>query len=72
MTIGLRAAWRLLRCVVHALHGLGVVLLRFGTLDAAGRHARIRWWSAKMLRVLGVICVIGWIAMAAVNLVRGR
>ncbi|MES2993675.1 MAG: lysophospholipid acyltransferase family protein [Pseudomonadota bacterium] len=54
MTVGLRAAWRLLRCVLHALHGLGVVLFRFGTLDAAGRHARIRWWSAKMLRVLGV------------------
>jgi 1-acyl-sn-glycerol-3-phosphate acyltransferase len=40
--------------VLHALHGLGVVVLRFGTLDAAGRHARIRWWSAKMLRVMGI------------------
>ncbi|KQW38334.1 1-acyl-sn-glycerol-3-phosphate acyltransferase [Rhizobacter sp. Root404] len=54
MTVGLRAAWRLLRCVLHALHGLGVVVVRFGTLDAGQRHDRIRWWSAKMLRVMGI------------------
>ena len=54
MIRGPRAAWRLLRCVVHALHGLGVVLLRFGALDAAQRHARIRWWSIKMLRLMGL------------------
>ena len=54
MIVGLRAAWRLLRCVVHGLHGLAIVLLRFGALDAAQRHARIRWWSAKMLRLMGI------------------
>ena len=54
MTRGLRAAWRLLRCVLHGLHGLGVVWLRFRSLDAAQRHARIQWWSAKLLRVMGV------------------
>jgi 1-acyl-sn-glycerol-3-phosphate acyltransferase len=54
MTVGLRAAWRLLRCVVHAMHGLAVVVFRFGMLDAAQRHTRIRWWSAKMLRVMGI------------------
>ena len=54
MTRGLRAAWRLLRCVLHALHGLGIVLLRFGSLDAAQRQARIRWWSAKLLRLMGI------------------
>ncbi len=54
MTRGLRAAWRLLRCVVHALHGLAIVLLRFGSLDAGARHARIAWWSAKLLRVMGI------------------
>jgi 1-acyl-sn-glycerol-3-phosphate acyltransferase len=54
MTVGLRAAWRLLRCVVHGLHGLAVVLLRFGRLAPAQRQARIRWWSAKMLRVMGI------------------
>jgi len=54
MIVGLRAAWRLLRCVVHGLHGLAIVLLRFGALDAAQRHVRIRWWSAKLLRLMGI------------------
>jgi 1-acyl-sn-glycerol-3-phosphate acyltransferase len=49
----LRGMWRLARAVVHGVHGLLVVLLRFPGLDAAGRHARISWWSAKMLRMLG-------------------
>ena len=54
MIRGLRAAWRLLRCGVHGLHGLAIVLLRFNALDAAQREQRIRWWSAKLLRVMGV------------------
>ena len=49
-----RATGRLLLCVSHGLHGLGIVLLRFPKLDARARHAHIQWWSAKMLRVLGV------------------
>ena len=54
MTRGLRAAGRLLRAVAHVLHGLGIVLLRFGVLDAAQRHARIQWWSIKTLRLMGI------------------
>lgn len=50
----LRGTWRLCRAVLHGLHGLLVVLLRFPTLDARGRHERIRWWSAKMMRMLGI------------------
>lgn len=50
----LRALARLLHAVLHALHGVAIVLLAFGHLDAPRRHARIRWWAAKMLRVLGV------------------
>jgi 1-acyl-sn-glycerol-3-phosphate acyltransferase len=49
-----RALWRLLRAVLHGTHGLGIVLLRFDSLDAAGRHEHVRWWSAKMLRMLGI------------------
>ena len=49
-----RAAGRLLRCGVHGLHGLAIVLLRFPHLDAPARHARIQWWSTKMLRVMGI------------------
>ena len=48
------ASWRLLRVVVHLIHGIAIVLLRFGSLDAAGRQARIAWWSAGLLRAVGV------------------
>ena len=54
MTRTLRAAWRLLRCVVHGLHGLVIVLLRFPAFDAAQRQARIQWWSTQMLRTMGI------------------
>lgn len=45
--------WRLARAVLHGLHGVLIVLLRFPSLPLAGRRARIAWWSAKMLRMLG-------------------
>jgi 1-acyl-sn-glycerol-3-phosphate acyltransferase len=47
-------AWRLARLLVHGAHGLAIVLLRFGSLPEDARHARIRWWSAQLLRVLGL------------------
>ena len=54
----LRGLWHLARAVVHGAHGLLIVLLRFPSLDAAGRHARIAWWSEKMLRALGARLVV--------------
>ncbi len=54
MRVGLRAAWRLLRSVIHLLHGLAIVLLRFRGLDATQRRARIGWWSVKTLRLMGI------------------
>ena len=54
----LRAAWRLARAVLHGLHGVAIVLGRFPSLDRAGRERRIAWWSAKMLRVLGLRLVV--------------
>ncbi len=51
---GLRAIWRLIRVVVHGLHGLAIVLLRFPMLDVAARRARIAWWSRGLLAALGV------------------
>lgn len=51
---GVRALLRLSRCVAHSLHGVLIVGLRFRALDAAQRQARIRWWSKKMLRLMGV------------------
>jgi 1-acyl-sn-glycerol-3-phosphate acyltransferase len=52
-TLG-RAAWRLLRGVVHGLHGLGIVLVRFPALDALRRQPLIQWWARKMLRTMGI------------------
>lgn len=49
----LRGPWRLARAVLHGLHGVAIVLLRFPSLDVAQRRARIAWWSARMLRMLG-------------------
>ena len=49
----LRALWRVGRSVLHVLHGM-LVMLTFPHLDAAGRHARIQWWSAGVLRNLGL------------------
>lgn len=51
---GLRAAWRLVRMLLHLFHGIAVMALRFPSLDAAGRQQRIRWWSAKLVRVAGL------------------
>ena len=45
--------WRVGRLVLHVLHGMAVMALRFPALDAAGRQARIQWWSAGLLRAVG-------------------
>ena len=49
-----RAVWRLTRLVLHALHGMAICALRFPFLTPARRMQRVGWWSAKMLRVLGI------------------
>jgi 1-acyl-sn-glycerol-3-phosphate acyltransferase len=50
-TIGI---WRLLRGVVHLLHGMVIVALRFPLLDAEARSRKVQWWSAKVLRLMGI------------------
>jgi 1-acyl-sn-glycerol-3-phosphate acyltransferase len=47
-------AWRIARLLVHGVHGLAIILLCFSTYSAAQRHARIQWWSAKVLRLIGI------------------
>jgi 1-acyl-sn-glycerol-3-phosphate acyltransferase len=55
LPVGLMLAlWRLLWLVVHLLHGMGLIWLRFGRLSAAGRQALVQWWSARLLRLIGV------------------
>lgn len=51
---GLRAAWRLGCMLIHLLHGMAVMALRFPALDAAGRQRRIQWWSAGLVRRAGL------------------
>jgi 1-acyl-sn-glycerol-3-phosphate acyltransferase len=58
MTRRLRGVFRLVRAVLHGFHGLAIALVAFPRLDVAARLERIRWWSAKMLRVLGVDHVV--------------
>ncbi len=48
------AAARLTHAVLHMVHGALIIKLRFGGYPAAKREARIAWWSAKLLRVLGL------------------
>ena len=54
MIRALVAAWRLTLMLLHVLHGMLVMRLHFTSLDPAGRHARIQWWSAALLRRLGI------------------
>lgn len=49
----LRALWRLARVALHVLHGLAVVLLRFPSLERPGRQARVQWWAARLLALIG-------------------
>lgn len=51
---GLRAAWRLMRTVAHAVDGLLIVLALFPFLDRPARLERIRWWAGRLLRRLGL------------------
>lgn len=50
----LRAVWRLLRTAAHVLRGTWIVVLHFPRLPAAARAARIQWWSARTLALMGV------------------
>ncbi len=52
-------AWRLLRVLIHVLHGTWVAAREFGGATEATRAAHIQWWSAKLLRVLGVRLTVG-------------
>ena len=54
----LRGLARLALTVLHALHGVAIVLAGLHRKPEAERHARIRWWAAKMLRVMGVQRVV--------------
>jgi 1-acyl-sn-glycerol-3-phosphate acyltransferase len=50
----LRAAWRLARSGLHALHGSLICIFVFPFLDDAARRRHVGWWSARMLVLLGI------------------
>lgn len=52
-----------------ALLSVGVLLLAFAPYPVAAASGVL---LLGVLRVLGIACIVGWIAMAAINLVRGR
>lgn len=54
----LRAVWRLLRATVHVLHGVLIAALIFPRLNDEERSRRVQWWSAKLLRVLGIGLIV--------------
>jgi 1-acyl-sn-glycerol-3-phosphate acyltransferase len=68
MSRTLAATWRLVLLCAHLVHGLVVMRLRFASLDAAGRHARIQWWSATLLRRLGIKVTVQGTARAGATL----
>ena len=63
-----RALARLGHTLLHVLHGTAIVLLCFPRLDQAARHERIRWFAAKLLRVLGVQRVVDGVLHAGPTL----
>jgi len=50
----LRAAWRLLSALVHALGGWWTIAVHFPGLTPPQREERVQRWARGMLRVLGI------------------
>jgi 1-acyl-sn-glycerol-3-phosphate acyltransferase len=49
-----RAAWRLVRALAHALAGWRTILFEFPRLPPSERDERVRAWAQQMLGVLGI------------------
>ncbi|WP_431048625.1 lysophospholipid acyltransferase family protein [Roseateles sp. L2-2] len=47
-------AWRALRMLAHIGHGVYLVQFRWRRLETPAKQRYVGWWSAKLLRVLGV------------------
>ena len=62
------AGVRLLRVLLHVMHGMAIVALRFRWLDTAQRQQRIGWWSRGLLRAIGVRLVVDGELRAGANL----
>jgi 1-acyl-sn-glycerol-3-phosphate acyltransferase len=68
MTRAFVASWRLALMLLHIAHGMAVMALTFSSLDAAGRQARIQWWSATLMRRLGIALTVSGVPRAGATL----
>jgi 1-acyl-sn-glycerol-3-phosphate acyltransferase len=50
----LRAGWRLVRSMLHAVHGGLICAFVFPFLDEAARMRRVACWSLRMLELMGI------------------
>ncbi|MES2633106.1 MAG: lysophospholipid acyltransferase family protein [Pseudomonadota bacterium] len=50
----LRAAWKLMRALLHGFAGLLTITLLFPRMSQVEQEARVQAWSLEMLRVLGI------------------
>lgn len=80
------AVWRIGGAVAHLLHGALICALVFPFLGPERRLARVGWWSARMLRILGIALEasgtprnaatlvvanhVSWLDILAINAVR--
>ena len=48
------ALWRIARAVVHVAHGTLICVFVFPFATPQGQQRRVGWWSARMLRLLGI------------------
>ncbi|MBL8305501.1 MAG: 1-acyl-sn-glycerol-3-phosphate acyltransferase [Rubrivivax sp.] len=62
------AVWRITRSALHVLHG-ALLMTRFGAMSAAQRHDYIRWWSAGLLRCMGLTLEVKGTARPGATLV---
>src|SRR3954467_8707029 len=51
---GLRAIWRFLRALLHALAGWFTILVLFPRMDTQAQQARVQAWAHRMLQLLGI------------------
>ena len=54
MVHSLKACWRLLHAVGHALAGWWTIRFTFPGLSQAERNARVQAWSRRMLEIMGI------------------
>lgn len=64
----LLAVWRITRATLHVLRG-ALLMTRFGAMSVARRHDYIRWWSAGLLRCMGLTVEVSGTARPGATLV---